>query len=157
MIPIITTLVYCVRDGRTLLLKRRKPPFAGYWVAPGGKVESGEAPIDCARRELWEETSLKAERLALRGVVAETSARPDWQWLLFIYRVDHFTGEPHSPTETLQWWRIDDLSSAELPESDRLFAPRILGADSSLYEARYEYDESLNLTSVKAYIAGGLG
>lgn len=41
-----------------LLVKRAKPPRAGSWSIPGGKVELGEPTLVAAARELAEETGL---------------------------------------------------------------------------------------------------
>jgi 8-oxo-dGTP diphosphatase len=46
-------------EPRALLLRRRKPP-AGLWENPGGMLEEGENFVDCARRELYEETGIRA-------------------------------------------------------------------------------------------------
>jgi 8-oxo-dGTP diphosphatase len=58
--PSLTVDVVTVvpRGGRlqVLLVRRRKPPFAGYWAIPGGFVEPQEPLEAAARRELWEET-----------------------------------------------------------------------------------------------------
>ena len=78
-------MVYCLRESQVLLLRRANQPMKGLWVAPGGKMEPGESPWQCAKRELQEETGLEAHDLTLRGIVTETSPRPDWQWLIFIY------------------------------------------------------------------------
>jgi 8-oxo-dGTP diphosphatase len=46
-------------DGdRILLIQRAKPPAAGKWSVPGGKVELGESLEEAALRELREETNL---------------------------------------------------------------------------------------------------
>ena len=34
------------------------------WEIPAGKLDPGEDPLDCARRELEEETGMRAERMA---------------------------------------------------------------------------------------------
>ena len=38
------------------------------WVLPGGCIDPGETPADTAVREVWEETGLHVEPVALRGV-----------------------------------------------------------------------------------------
>ena len=51
-----------VREGRALV--RRRPAgshLAGCWEFPGGRVEPGEEPLAAARRELAEETGLRAD------------------------------------------------------------------------------------------------
>ncbi|MFC7613097.1 NUDIX hydrolase [Actinokineospora soli] len=50
-----------VRDdsGRLLLIRRARPPGAGQWSLPGGKVEGGESDAEALRRELREETGLE--------------------------------------------------------------------------------------------------
>ena len=46
-------------EPRALLLRRRKPPV-GLWENPGGMLEDGEDFEACARRELYEETGVRA-------------------------------------------------------------------------------------------------
>lgn len=41
-----------------LLVRRGRAPLVGYWSLPGGKLEIGESVIDCAVREIAEETNL---------------------------------------------------------------------------------------------------
>jgi ADP-ribose pyrophosphatase YjhB (NUDIX family) len=57
------------RDGRVLLGRRLAPHGYGTWSCPGGKPEPGETPLECAERELYEETGLEARA---GQVVAET-------------------------------------------------------------------------------------
>ena len=52
-----------------LLIRRGKPPRAGEWSLPGGRVEWGERCADAALRELAEETGTRAELLGLVDVV----------------------------------------------------------------------------------------
>lgn len=49
-------------DDRLLLIRvQLEPPFDGrLWLTPGGGLEPGESHLDGARRELWEETGLRA-------------------------------------------------------------------------------------------------
>lgn len=53
-------------DGDFLLMRRNpnKKPYAGYWEATaGGSALAGEGPIECAKRELFEETGIAVGNL----------------------------------------------------------------------------------------------
>ena len=55
---------------RVLLVRRGRPPSAGEWTLPGGRVEEGESPEAAAVRELREETAIEGRVVAPLGVVA---------------------------------------------------------------------------------------
>lgn len=50
---------------QVLMLKRTDN---GCWCFPGGAMELGESTEETARRELWEETGLKIDKIHLFGV-----------------------------------------------------------------------------------------
>lgn len=150
--PRLGTLVYARRhDGSVLLIERRRPPFVGHWVAPGGKVEAHEAPHTGAAREFHEETGLNALDLQLRGIVREVSPRADFQWLLFLYRCCACGGQPAPGQEgDVRWWTRGELERAPVPEADRWWLPRVLGDDGRVLEATLHYDSTLTLTHIEA-------
>ncbi len=47
------------KKGQLLLIKRKAEPKKGFWALPGGFIDDGESAIQCALRELEEETGLK--------------------------------------------------------------------------------------------------
>jgi 8-oxo-dGTP pyrophosphatase MutT (NUDIX family) len=62
----VAAVVLLRADGAALLQHRDdKPglPRAGMWVPPGGHRDPGESPLDCARRELYEETGYRCDGL----------------------------------------------------------------------------------------------
>jgi 8-oxo-dGTP diphosphatase len=54
------TLVFSIRDRRlnVLLIERDREPFVGRWAIPGGFLRLNEDLVDCAARELFEETGV---------------------------------------------------------------------------------------------------
>ncbi|MFM9942072.1 MAG: NUDIX domain-containing protein [Hyphomicrobiaceae bacterium] len=62
--------------GRLLLIRRGNPPFQGQYALPGGFVDVGETVEDACRRELMEETGIKAGKLTLVGVYSDPNRDP---------------------------------------------------------------------------------
>jgi 8-oxo-dGTP diphosphatase len=56
--PAVGVAVVIVENGRLLLGRRRRGPYAGRWCIPCGYVEWDEDIRDAARREMREETGL---------------------------------------------------------------------------------------------------
>ncbi|MGE3064709.1 MAG: NUDIX domain-containing protein [Hyphomicrobiaceae bacterium] len=61
---------------RLLVVRRKHPPCKGGLALPGGFVEIGETVEDAARRELLEETGVKAGKLTLIGVYSDPRRDP---------------------------------------------------------------------------------
>lgn len=65
----VAHVVLCRRcpSGYQLCLHRREATgfMDGYWVLPGGRIDSGEEATEAAYRELFEEWGVKAPRLTL--------------------------------------------------------------------------------------------
>lgn len=60
--------VFVMHEGTCLLLKRHPSKSSGdTWGLPAGKVEPGEEIKAAALRELWEESSIKANQLEYLG------------------------------------------------------------------------------------------
>jgi 8-oxo-dGTP diphosphatase len=152
------TCVYAVREGaeghEVLMMHRHKEPNLGLWVAPGGKVELDESPLECALRELAEETGLRAKETRLRGLVTELSPLAHWQWLLFIYVVTDFEGEVQEELREgrLEWIPVAELEQLPIPQSDALFGPPVLDLEGPFFEATMIFDEKLELQ--EARVAG---
>ena len=63
-------------DNKIVLVKRKYPPFKGYWAIPGGLVAMEETVEQSALRELKEETGINGEILGLVGVFSELGRDP---------------------------------------------------------------------------------
>ncbi len=144
---ILATLIYAIRDDKVLMLYRHKEPNLDQWIAPGGKIDANESPRDCAIRELQEETGLQALNPELRAMVTEISPRPDWQWLMFIYRTQVATGEVKGDDREgrLQWFPFDEVPDLPIPQADAIFYPIVMDPLAPAVELKFIYDSELNL------------
>ena len=101
------------RDGRILLVQRKRQPEAGHWGQPGGKLDWGESARTCAEREILEElgiTVVAGPVLCVTDMIAE-----DAHWVAVTYRADGCMGEPliQEPEALADWgwFALDALPS----------------------------------------------
>ena len=97
-----------------LMLHRNKKPndvHEGKWIGVGGKLERGETPQECAAREIFEETGLRAKPV-LKGIITFPEFTPDLDWYTYVFKVTDFEGELIECNEgTLEWVPYDQVLS----------------------------------------------
>ncbi len=139
------TLVFVFR-GETLLLIRgaAHKSWAGKYNAIGGHIERGEDALSSARRELLEETGLRAS-LHLCGTLINDTGE-DTGVAIYVFAADSLTGEPRPSSEgTLEWVAFERLSELPLRFDDLLqLLPHVLESYRSgrPFSARSYYDEA---------------
>lgn len=74
--PLTVDCVAIDRDGHILMIRRKHAPFKGRHALPGGFVDVGETVEDACRRELYEETGVRAGKLSLIGVYSSPKRDP---------------------------------------------------------------------------------
>lgn len=84
MTPIVGVGAIVFDDaGRVLLIERGKPPSAGLWSVPGGKLEPRETLAQAVAREVREETGLVVEVGPLACVLERMA--DDYHFVLLDY------------------------------------------------------------------------
>jgi 8-oxo-dGTP diphosphatase len=63
-------------EGNIVLIKRKYPPFQGFYALPGGFIEKGETPQKTLLREVKEETNLDVKIIEKIGVFDEKGRDP---------------------------------------------------------------------------------
>lgn len=146
----LSTLCYLSVDGRLLMLKRRKEPFAQHWTAPGGKIQPGEDPREAILREMREETHLTVHHPQLRAVCSEVGG-PEYSWLLFIFSCASYSGRLGTTDEgELRWLDLNRLSAWPLPDIDRHILGYVLEPSPTPWFIRVEYSPDHQVTTFQA-------
>ena len=143
----LATICYIKKGNKTLMLHRTKKEndmHEGKWVGVGGKLEKGESPEECAKREILEETGLTAHELKLRGLLTFPSFNDDEDWYGYLYVVEEFSGDLiDCPEGELKWIDDDKLFDLEMWDGDELFMRWML--EKNMFSAKFVYDEQENL------------
>lgn len=100
--PRIGVGVVVRQNGRVLLGQRLGSTGSGHWGFPGGHLEYGEEVEECAARELFEETGLKARSIRVGPWTNDTMEK---HYLTLFAFVDSFEGEVQlkEPGKCLGW------------------------------------------------------
>lgn len=138
----VGTLCYIRRDGRTLMMLRTKvpgDPHWGRWNGLGGKMEPGETPEACVKREVLEESGLVLEDPRLRGILTFPAFEGDDAWYVFLFEAFSFSGELRECREGFLEW-VDDsaIPTLNLWEGDHLFLSWM--AEGRFFSGRLAYE-----------------
>ncbi len=120
-----TTLCYLESNGAYLMLhriKKKNDENKDKWIGVGGKLEPGETPYDCARREILEETGLSPRSLHYRGIVTFVSNIYGTEYMHLFTSAD-FTGCIKSDCDEgeLIWVKKNDVTDLPIWEGDKIF------------------------------------
>jgi 8-oxo-dGTP diphosphatase len=120
--PVETTIVVAavIRDGAGRILLTRRPEGAhmgGLWEFPGGKVETGEAPLAALERELEEELAITA-RIG-SPLTFSVHDEPGMRILLLFFAATLGDAEPKAlEDQEIAWVLPEDLPSYPTPPAD---------------------------------------
>lgn len=148
-----TSLCYIERGDSYLMLHRVKKvndENHDKWIGIGGKFEEGEAPEECMRREMLEETGLTAESWQFRGIVTFVSDEWGTEYM-HLFKCSDFSGEVKECDEgVLEWIKKEKLLSLPIWEGDKIFL-RLLDRDCPFFSLKLCYSGD---TLTKAVLNG---
>lgn len=112
-----------IKNNQVLLLKK---PRRGWYVAPGGKMESGESVYESAVREFTEETGTIPVAPHLKGLFTmvikdEADETILDEWMLYTFVAHDLVGTPFETTAEgeLGWHPVESLKTLPMAEGDR--------------------------------------
>lgn len=137
-----TTLCYIEKSGAYLMLHRIKKvndENRDKWIGIGGKVEEGESPYDCARREILEETGVSVRNLEYRGLITFVSDLWGTEYMHLFY-ADGYEGEINYDCSEgkLEWVKKEDISRLPIWEGDKIFL-HLLDTERRFFSLKLNY------------------
>lgn len=120
-------------DSGKVFIAKRKPPgrMPGMWEFPGGKIEEGETPEQCLKRELHEELGIE---VTIGRHVGTSIYEYDFYTVeLMAYLAEVLSGEIelHDHAD-MAWVEYGELSEYEFAPADMLFVEMIKSGEIAL-------------------------
>jgi 8-oxo-dGTP diphosphatase len=131
-------LMLIIREGRMLLILKKRGLGAGKFNGPGGRIEAGETPVQAAVREVEEE-------IGVTPVNARQAGQLYFQFVDghsihgYVFTASNFSGELRETDEALPFWvPLDRIPYHNMWADDRLWIPLLLAG--KLFVGRFLFD-----------------
>lgn len=131
-------LCFIVKDGRVLLIRKKRGLGAGKINGPGGKLEPGETALASAIRETQEEIGVTPLQIEERGVL-HFQFIDGYSLHCVVFVARDFAGEPIETAEAVpRWCDLGAIPFAEMWADDRHWLPGAL--DGRSFDAWFVFD-----------------
>lgn len=106
-----------MHEGALLMVERGRPPRAGQWAIPGGKLHWGERLEEAVAREVEEETGLRVEVGEL--IWSGQTIGPDWHFILLDFAATVTGGSLSAGDDAAHaaWVPLDEVEELPLTSS----------------------------------------
>lgn len=120
------TLCFLIQDGQILLIRKKRGLGAGKINGPGGRIEPGEEPHECAVRETSEEVGLTPLNVQNRGELHFQFA-DGYSLHCAVFVAHEFTGDLLETDEALPIWTpLDSIPYDEMWADDIHWLPGVI-------------------------------
>ncbi len=137
------TLLFVLRAGEILLIHKKRGLGAGKINGPGGRIDPGETPLECAVREVEEEL-----RIVPTGV--RQCGELSFQFVdglalhVWVFTADGCRGTPTETDEAIPLWApIDRIPYEEMWADDPIWIPMMLAGQRFRGRALFDGDTML--------------
>jgi 8-oxo-dGTP diphosphatase len=137
------TLMFVFRNDEVLLIHKKRGFGAGYFNAPGGRLEPNETMFECAVRETQEELLITPMNPKHAGTlmfhfIDGHSIHGE------VYTATEFEGTPTETDEAIPlWFPINDLPFHNMWADDPIWFPKLLAGKK--FVGRFTFDDKTML------------
>ena len=131
-------LCFIAKDGRVLLIRKKRGLGAGKINGPGGKIEPGETALESAIRETQEEIGVTPLEIEERGVL-HFQFVDGYSLHCAVFLARDYEGKLIETEEaTPLWFNEDAIPYDEMWADDRHWLPQMLAGDR--FQAWFVFD-----------------
>lgn len=120
------TLLFVIKNGEVLLIRKKRGLGAGNINGPGGHIETGETPLEAAVREVEEELCVTPLNVEARGELWFHS--DDFPHIVaYVFVATDFVGTPTETDEAIpHWFAFDAVPYGQMWADDEFWLPQVL-------------------------------
>jgi 8-oxo-dGTP diphosphatase len=136
-------LLFIIREGEILLIRKKRGFGAGKINGPGGQVDPGEDPLDAAVRETFEELDIVPLRVEQRGEL-HFQFRDGYSLQCAVFLANDFCGDACETDEAVPLWTpLDQVPYEQMWADDRHWLPLLIGGEHFHGYFEFEGEELL--------------
>ena len=113
--PKVGVAIIITKNDQVLLMKRKGLHGIGTWTTPGGHLDFGETPEQCAAREAKEEVGLDVVDIRFRALTNDVFESGGQHYISIWMEGESILGEPiiaaEDEVEEIGWYAWDALPS----------------------------------------------
>lgn len=134
----VATLLFVVRQGQVLLIRKKRGLGAGKINGPGGRLQPGETPLDAAVREVTEEVCVTPRGITEHGELSFQFV-DGYSIHVHVFRASDCDGEARETPEAVPLWTpLDAVPYDEMWADDRIWLPHLF--DRRSVRGRFLFD-----------------
>lgn len=138
------TILFVISDGQILLIHKKRGLGAGKINGPGGRLDDGETPLECAIREVEEELRISPSGV---GEVGELQFQfvDGYSIHVWVFRATDYVGTPQETDEADPLWTpISEIPYDRMWPDDRIWLPLLLADRPFLGRFVFDGDRMLD-------------
>lgn len=133
------TLLFIIRAEKILLIRKKRGLGAGKINGPGGRIETGETPLEGAIREVEEEVGLIPTDVTDCGELRFQFV-DGYSLHVWVFRAAGYIGELKETDEACPMWvPIDVIPYSEMWADDQVWLPMLLREEA--FSGRFIFDK----------------
>lgn len=132
------TLLFVIKNRQVLLIRKKRGLGAGKINGPGGKLDEGETPEQCALREVSEELCINVTEPEHRGEL-KFQFIDGYSIHVFVFVAHQYSGQPTETDEAIPIWsRLEEVPYSEMWADDAVWLPEVL--TGAAVDGRFLFD-----------------